>query len=392
MADIVHSKSRGILIRKVGYSAGLEDTRSRISYLVDLYLQDRQITDTGWTKLVTEQYKRDLTQKVHFENFFKVIGVLRREQGRLVALPILEALRILKALLSDDEEAFEIALSSVLLYALTIADGELLANLIISQFDPKRYEEQLTIFREKKLRFLYEAYPIENDRRELHRCIDFMEMPKAGTRKVQQKGPFAQARQLESEDPYDYGVTLSDDWFRKVPGHRKNWAKDIGLWAEDEITSIGETYLQLLESFLPTSIENNNEVAILVPMDLEFSANYLTWKYKLEDLIRFDDLITGLSGLFANDPSISLALSEDEFVKLVHDVKNMYSSSDIRFSRIRKELPLTIFSFVLLGLSAARGVVCPSPLKIVKQFQTSNTGVLVRKSRNSLFSFSTIKK
>ena len=100
MADIVHSSSRNLLVRKIGYSAGLERTRSRLANLVDLYSAEHQITETSWTGLVQHRYGRDA--KNHFENFFKVIGVLRREQSRLVALPILESLAILKALLPSD--------------------------------------------------------------------------------------------------------------------------------------------------------------------------------------------------------------------------------------------------------------------------------------------------
>ena len=391
MADIVHSSSRDILIRKIGYSAGLENTRSRLLPLVDLYSAEHQITNTSWTKTVTEQYRRDAKSKVHFENFFKIIGVLRKEQGRLVALPTLEALTILKALLSEDQNQFETAVDPILLFALTMADGELLANLMMTRFVSKEFESQLTTFRETKLRYFYEAYKNENDRRKLHRCIDFKEMPKSGTRGKEKKGPFADVRELENEDPYDFQVRLSDDWFRKVPGRRESWARDLGLWSDSGITLRGKAYLEMLSGFLPESI-SDTKAAILMPTDLEFSANFLTWALGLEDLVSFDDLTTGIGKLFAVDPSQELALSEAELEDLVRNAKDIYSASDIRFARIRKELPLTIFALVLLGLSVVRGYACPSLQRIVSQFQASNTNVLVRKSRNSLYSFSMSSK
>lgn len=387
MVDIVHSSSRDILVRKIGYSVGLEDTRSRILRLVDLYSSEHQLRDTTWTELVRDRYNRSAKSKVHFENFFNVIGVLKREQGRLVALQTLEALTILKALFSNDPELFSAAVDPVLLVSLTIADGELLANLMVAQFDSKHFESQLTAYRESKLSYFYESYKNENDRRELHRCIDFKEMPKAGLRNREKQGPFADIRQFEIEDPYDFDVKLSDDWYTKVPGHRKNWARDLGLWSDRGLTSRGDAYLELLVNFMPTGVANKQPI-ILMPTDLEFSANYLTWALELGDLIHFDSLITGLGKVFAGEPSTTLQMSDVELVDLVHESKEIYSASDIRFARIRKELPLTVFARVLLGLAAAKGHACPSPLKIVEKFQKGNFGVLVRKSRNSLFAFS----
>ena len=400
MADIVHSSGRHLLVRKIGYSAGLENTRARLALLVDMYSTEHQITDTDWTNLVQQKYRRDA--KLHFENFFKVINVLRREQGRLVALPTLEALTILRKLLPAERELFDAAIDPILLFALTLADGELLGNLMCARFISENVEDQLSIYREAKLQYFYNTYKNENDRRELHRCIDFKELPKpkkkdarpkgpfADTRLLEdegQKGPFTSARQLENEDPYDFRVSLSDDWYKKVPGRRESWARDLGLWSEGGCTDRGTAYLSLLRSFLPKGIAESR-AAILMPTDLEFSANYLTWELGLEDLVSFDKLLTGIGQLFIEDSATPFDLSEAELVQLVRKTKELFSANDLRFSRIRKELPLTIFALVLLGLSVSRGTVCPSPSDIVERFQASKTDVLVRKSRNSLYSFS----
>lgn len=387
MADIVHSKHRSLLLRKIGYSAGLEHSRDRICQLADMYSLERQISESGWTAVVTNKYGRDPAAKVHFENFFNVIGVMRREQTRLVALPILDALVILRSFLGSDKSSFDKAIYPILLYVLTLADGELIGNLLHASFENDRYESQLSRFRQSKLEFLYSAYLNEHDRQELHRVIDFLENPKAGQRGRNDRGPFADIRKFQQEDPKDFSVTLSEDWHRKVPGRRQSWAEDFGLWADNQLTSRGREYLDALESLAPSGIDTT-DTAILMPTDMEFSANYLSWALGLDQLVDSDALLVKVGALYADDNSGTFAPSTTEAESLIVDIKARFSSNDSRLSRIRKELPFSVLRLVLVGLAAAKGEKCASPRALVENLQRANTSVLIRKSRNSFFSLS----
>jgi hypothetical protein len=129
-----------------------------------------------------------------------------------------------------------------------------------------------------------------------------------------------------------------------------------------------------------------------MPTDLEFSSNYLTWRLGQDDLIRLDDLIVGLSKIFVGKDSKTLELSHKEIVELVRKIKVSYATNDVRLTRIRKELPLPVFALVLLGLCVTQGYICPSLQSIVEKIQESNRGVLLRKSRNSLYALIVARK
>lgn len=387
MVDIVQSNETKLLIRKIGYSVGLESTLSRFKQLVDLYIAENQLTDPSWRTLVTTGFRRELPARKHFENLFSVLGILSVDNGRPVPQAILDVGALLKRYYEHDAAAYDRAVLPVLLYAITLADGELFGSLLSVEFDKSEFEKTLTSFRQAKLEIFYEHYKNQFDREKLHQVIDFQEVTSEADSKGGQRalaGPFAQTRRVvKSRDVYDFSVSLSPDWFKKVPARREAWAQDLGLFENGTQTECGARYLNRLRVLTP--IPHGAPLA-LMPLDSEMQARHVTWALDDRFVIRQAELLQAINATYL--PSETSDEGSFDLEQLAAWALDQYMRADIRFQMLRRELPFVVLSLFILGVSVATRTNLGNLKVNLETLARERRNILLRPSRVSVYGIS----
>lgn len=391
MVDIVQSNETKLLIRKIGYSVGLESTLERFALLIEVYVRDRQLSDPSWQKLVKEGFGRDPQTRKHFESFFSVLGIFSVENGRPVSHSVLDSGALLRHYFEDDEVSYKSALRALLLYALTLADGELFGSLISTNFDRDSYESALTSFRQEKLRIFYESYKNKFDREKLHQIIDFQEVSGTTEKKAlggALRGPFAGMRDVSNRDIEDCRVTLSGDWYKKVPGRRQAWAEDIGLFSKGKQTDQGQRYIAALTSLLDPTLRQLPDPIILMPLATEMLARNVTWQLPDEIAISHSAFLEAISSTFLSNDDLRTRKKKLDLDHLARKFFDQFSKADTRFQMLRKELPYLVFAQVVLGICAANRWPIGKLQVELEDLAKEDRSILLRTSRPSVFGIS----
>lgn len=141
------------LVRRVGYSVGLEHVVDRVEVLANVYFEKREMNLAIWKSLVQDEYGRkisdDLVERTwvgarksqnklgaedHFANFYGQLNLLTKVENQVMPLFGLDILSILKGSLASDL-LFNRALKILLTLYLFEADGDIFLNCVISDFD-----------------------------------------------------------------------------------------------------------------------------------------------------------------------------------------------------------------------------------------------------------------
>lgn len=396
MVDIVQSSANQLLIRKIGYSVGLESTLSRFEQLVDYYGTHHQITEVGWRDLVCNVYKRDTESGKHFANLFRVLDLLETENGRPVPLTLLDAGALLRQLFINSPVKYRSALIGILLYALTLADGELFGALLLTQFQKGEEIKALEAFRTLKLRIMYDGYKAPSQRRRLHQLIDFHEIDSKGikeARNVRAVGPFAPVNTTAKQDTTDFTVSLSADWYKKVPPRRASWARDLGLMTDNKLSGAGERYLTRLRRLLDNEYRTSDMQSIVImPTDMEFRSHHVTWPLGDSRVVDHIDLASAVAETYADDQEACQLPSAHEEIDFLRWALDQYARADMRFHMLRRDLPYTVFLAVEVGRAVAEHQKLLSPRDRIEGLARSCPELLLRSSRNSLYGISFSKR
>jgi len=401
MVDIVQSNNNKLLIRKIGYSAGLESTFSRLKMLVSRYVRDEQITDKAWKDLVSNAnyFNRDISQAKHFENFFEVLEVLSVGSGRPVSMMLLDVLALLYRYYIDDEEKYDIAQKAIMLYVLTMNDGELMCALLSVEFKKNEIVGSLEEYRSLKLSIFFSRYYSEIQRQKLHRVINFEEMPKKPENMERARTlamgapPFAGAQKTEREvDITKFEVSLSEDWYKKVPPRRKSWCEDMGLLGDGGITDVGARYLSAMREMLSIDVRqeyDSNEAIVIMPLDIEMISNNTTWSLDDSYKLGFGRIVNEICDVFNGDNVELNALSADILIEeILPFCFNSYVKADIRFTKLRRELPFTVLTLFSLGYCVAERKSMVDIEDVLLSDERNKVDYKMRQSRNSLYGIS----
>src|SRR4051812_21312380 len=113
------------LIRKIGFSVGLEKLLERVRALVDLYDTNRGISRASFSELVEVKFKRKAEAVFHFAHFYNALNLIKFYGRELLPLYQLDSLAILKRLVGSDSRKYEDAVAVILTQALIEADGDI---------------------------------------------------------------------------------------------------------------------------------------------------------------------------------------------------------------------------------------------------------------------------
>lgn len=361
MGAIVQADPYQGLIRKIGYSVGLEDIVNRVKKLVSLYVQDRSISYGAFSDLVEKDFGRQRSGAKHFVDFYGTLNLLRGVGRGLEPLYQLDSLSILKRILASNEDKYDTALKVVLTQCIIEADGDIFLNGLLSDFQPDQMRGRLEAMVQAKrhqvtkemrsphlLAKVYQTINIKNESTD----------EKAGAPGALPQGRFA--RRLEPLDssrrtsqltpPTELEtVVIPQDYLKKASKTRKAWAQELGLFQDGKKTEQGKQLLRHLEGRILS--KSAGDTAVLFwgyKSDLDIVNLKLQTKIEACDCEAWDLLCAiGRAHDYSGSFSVVPALDSDEIIDFLQNTLALYREGNSSKGLIRNSLPLYIAEPVL---------------------------------------------
>lgn len=393
MAATAHSDPYAIFLRKIGYSVGLEYTAERVADLASRYMQDRDITAASWHELVTGSkddgnWGRDKSAEKHIGDFFHSLRLIQRTFGDVLVLENLDAIAITSELLEDEEEK-RAARDFLLLWAILVNDGEIFVNLLLAGFEAQSIKDTLTTMMLRKRADAAEALKGKASAQRINRVITIerQEKNKGSAGAGQSVASLKRTEPLGSERTGGPGsheedeIRFSDDYFRKVPPRRRDWAISLGLWDEEKgLTQRGQDFLDGLRK---CGYIDTRDCFTFWPMDYELVRSGLRpdlfGEHSLWTCLM--DFANAYAGLRVKPQSES---DPDDAVRLIAEMMEVFRSLHARKAMLRRELPTTVAYPSAIALSCARGEpVLNLPTAILAEQKGEQRRVAYRQSRRT---------
>ncbi len=272
MAVIAQADPYQSLIRKIGYSVGLEEMVDRVKKLVSLYVKDRSISPGAFRDLVEKEFGRKNAAE-HFANFYSTLNLVRvvgrgsntkkpllvggMERGPKALEPLyqLDSLSILRRLFEAKEHKYNIALKVVLTQCVIEADGDIFLNGLLSDFRPDEMKGLLEAMVQTKRRQLIGMMPGLLSK--IYQIVDIKNESKPDSSR---QGSAPQGRFGRRTEPLDSSrrtlpltlgtegeIKIPADYLDKASKTRKGWARDLGLFDDREKTELGKRLLDSLK-------------------------------------------------------------------------------------------------------------------------------------------------
>jgi hypothetical protein len=379
MAAIVPDDPYQCLMRKIGYSVGLEELLKRVLALTDCYVNQRRLSYTFFKELVETEYGRPgATQD--FADFYKELHLLQIAWKTAYPLYTLDTLSILRRFFAGDEISFVSAAKIVLLHTILEADGDIFLNALAAEFDPVKFENLARNMIGTKWQAIAKVI---QSRALLHKLrtqiINIQSQPSnRGNQRTQNKDVDSRFKPQRTEsldmshkrtkplaDILDDQITISEDVLKKIPRTRKAWAKDFGLFERDSISKTGQDLLNTLDQDL--GLKQNSGCFICWPYFSDFAKIRIEpEKIGATRFSRWDLLTTTAKGL----ESVKVEEFKDnhdysDIIMILKKLYGLYQEANIERSSIRLQLPLYIAQPCLVGIFAAKKENIPPLQKIL---------------------------
>lgn len=383
MAVIIQADPYDALIRKIGYSVGLEKIIERVDYLVDLYVEDCALSKVKFDELVEKRFDRGIESAEHFANFYGCLNLLKNNGNQYVPLYNLDSLSILKRYFVNDRDAFLAALKFILLQALIESDGEIFLNGLGVDFKPEQFRTALISminYKREAIRNVIESTP-------LLKTIDSkitIETQKTQTSKEDKtshkKNELRFARRTENlstilkrTEPLSdltnlqkIEINISDDYLKKVSATRKGWASECGLFVNGQKTAVGVQLLNSLEKKL--GIKTSLGCYVFWPYASELALIRIVDPNKIHalKLTKWDLLCAIAEGLGNVEvDSFNEANNYSEIINLLLEIYELYKKGDKIVGSIRHQLPLYVAEPCIVAISYAKSIKIPPFKEIV---------------------------
>lgn len=389
MAVTAHSDPYAIFMRKIGYSVGLERTLERVEDLETLYLERGDLTVPSWRELVSSrQYWGLKTENI--ADVFYSLHLIQRTPGDLLVLENLDAMAIASGLLEDVQHR-NVARSFLLLWAILVNDGEVFVNLLLADFEEEKIKETLRAMMRQKRAALGKILKGKESRERINRVItiEYQESNKGGAavgRSVASLRRTLLLRPDRRTTPRASGaddIPFSEDYFRKVPPRRKDWARTLGLW-EDKV-GLTRCGMNFIEELKKAGYIDSKGLFTYWPMDYElvragFRPDLLgaCAKKLWECLLDFGWAYSGVR------VKCRCQGDADETVALVGDMMKVFRNLHVRKALLRRELPITVAYPVAVACACATHErVLDLPAAISAEQKGEKRRLALRRSRNA---------
>lgn len=374
MAAIVQSNPYNALIRKIGYSVGIESILKRISILVDEYVAEQVLSYAAWNNIVTSKYGLDKSDKSveHVANFFSSINILKLYQKDVIPLYGLDILSILRRYFKDDETYLK-AIKFILTLLLLEADGDILLNLMSASFDKNKAKNYIMKMLYTKREHYKKAVKTPEIVKIINSIVDIKQQKQGSDKSTifdkRQVSPF-EVRKESLYGTLSDEVNISDDYLKKVPQTRKGWATDLGLYANNSLTEYGR---KILTEFLELKLGSGDGDFTFWPYKQELAALYFVPNEIEVPALSKWDVLSHLALINSNVTLCNFQADHDydnvfELIKLIH---RLYRDGDKHKKSIRHQLPLYVLYPVIVAINYATDNCIPDlPQILEKEFKS----------------------
>lgn len=386
MAATVPSNPYEVLIRKIGYSVGLEDTLNRILQLAMHYVQNLEISTADWSSIVHTTWK---LKTDNIKDVFKSLNIIQVKTGSVHILPTLDEMAIAKQMLADS--VFVKASKFIFLKQLLLSDGDIFLNCLSAQFARDLIEKNLKQMIRYKRSVLLKASNSRDFLDKIFRIVS-IDIQKTNTGGAVVNSSLSSRRRTEplvarttplTSRPTIEPDGISEDYFRKVPPKRRAWAQSVDLCSEaGELTPKGVRFLEFLRK---KGLDAGQGAFAFWPLRFELAPLRLPPEsIGIPDISSWDYLIILWESL-VSESSIAEYSPETHAkgIQFIHEVYHRYRSLSPSRLMLRQELPV----HVLFGLAFATSASCGSqllPLNLVLKHESTrkNRSVFYRPSRS----------
>lgn len=365
MAVITQDNPYKVLIRKIGYSVGLEDLLWRVTKLTNLYVENRGLSLAMFADLVNNNFSRQ-TDPRHFADFYGTLNLVRVIRRSLDVLYVLDTLSILRRLFTNDDKRFTSALVTVLTQSILEADGDIFLNALEVDFEAPKVKLQLEkmIYGKRDLitRHAIKSLDLIED---IYRIIDiesFEPKQKSVNNNLKKESSRFEVRRTPLDDDkritslsaaQENVVHISDDYLRKAPPRRKKWAEDLELFSGNEKTLKGQNLLNTLGGKL--RFKQSSDYYTFWP----YSHDLAKIQIKPEDIdFQYMNAWDLLCSIGEATSSVTVLPCDDEenhkeLIDLLHYFYELYREGNVVQGKIRHQLPIYIAEPCLVSYCVA---------------------------------------
>jgi hypothetical protein len=346
--------------------------------LVEAYVAKGDITYGTWTDLVTAKWNRAIE---HSGDIFGALNLLTVRQRQTYVLWGLDALALCRVMLTDDESYFR-AHQYILGTLIILYDGDIFLNCIAAEGDFVRLRDLLTKMIQFKRQRLFSIYKLAEIRKQIARIINIDTQPTNRGGASAGKGLSSGRRTAtltEQGGPLtaelDLTVKISDDYFRKVPPKRRDWAISLGFL--DVAGQLNDRGKRLLGALRTAGLETDGGAYAIWPLAYELTQLNIvpssvaehplnTWTFSALTMAAFgsDD-----SGAAPNDV-------ENEVIGEMRELFRGYRSLNPTRAPLRSELPIPVAYLAYSGLCVAANRPRRDVPGVIEQQRTGQRRVL----------------
>ncbi len=365
MVGIVRADDYSSLMRRIGYSVGLERLRERFSELVEMYV-DRRKFDTGdYIELAERLWKvesglqdRSKKRAEHMADVYRSLGLFELNQLQVQPLAGLDIAAVAVALSSSFGKR-ELAKDAVLLHLIVEADADIFLNLLDCSFEARCASERLRRLVEEKRGKLTPLFPQRDIRERVMNHVDFKSQVAGNATKIQK--PFFDQRVYAFAAAVEEPVQVSDDLVDKAVKTRRKWAEALGLW-NGGLTARASALLAALDRL---GLRLGKDGPLLIwPYEYALkSLRIFPEKAKIEPPSRWRILVGSISAFVGlSSQEIDAETDRDLVVDLCRRIFLEYKAADSLRSKIRAQVPLFV-------LEPAFAIYCACELNRIPDLQ-----------------------
>jgi len=380
MADIVQLDPYQCLIRKIGYSVGLEHLRERVISLVDLYIEQRGLSLAAFRDLVEIEFKRKNAAE-HFADVYGTLNLIKLIGKNIHPLRNLETLSILRRHLTDDNKSFLAATQTVLIQAILEADGDIFLNGLASDFESEPFKQALINMIKRKRELIRSVIKSPAALKKVYSIIDIKSQPSQKGKEGEQGGKASSKFAIRTEplDAVKRTTSLSngineeievpDDYLRKVPATRKSWAEDLGLFENGHKNAKGINLLEALDEYL--RVKQETGCYVLWPYAKDLAQLQIKPKdIKTPEISPW--LLLCAIGKGVSDIEVEVFDGGRDYSEVITQLKEfhrLYREGNITYGSIRHQLPLYVAEPCIVAVCSANAQGIP-PLPAIIDAET----------------------
>ena len=389
MAAIAHSDPYAIFMRKIGYSVGLERTLQRVGALEMLYAKNRDVTASSWEKLVTDPENWGLKSSNNITDFFYSLRLIQRTAGDILVLENLDAISIVNALLKNTQERDE-ARAFLVLWAILVNDGEIFVNSLLAGFEEEKVKTALSTMLLRKREILGSILSGKESAKRINRIITIERQENnkgsAGIRQSVVSLKRTEPIKSEKTNTNPGSIVFSEDYFRKIPPRRKDWARSLGLWNDEiKFTQRGDNLIHGLTETGYINSNGENRFFTYWPMDYELVRVGFRPDLLGESTKSLWQCLVDFGGAYADLSVKSVSERDaDDAVALISQMMKHFRSLHVRKAMLRREMPITVVYPVAIAYACAtREPVLDLPAAIEAEQRSERRRLAFRQSRHT---------